>query len=467
MVYPLKAKLTVYFSILLIFSLGAITILFNLTLDELFAHYANNQRQRQIQQITQQIEEQYLPESQSYNIEALEVIGNAALQNGLIVHVQTRNSEVDWDISIHKAQECQIALQHAEENMHSRYPSFNGAYSETTYDLFNEGMPTGYLTIGYYGPYALDDDALALLNTLNRVTLVLGIVFLFVAMALAFFSARLIARPISTAVEVTRSVTEGDYGRKIETKTKTKELVSLMQSVNEMSETLKLREQQKRRLTADIAHELRTPLTNLQSHVEAVIDGIWEPSPELFQGYRDEIMRLTRLVKQLQELSNLESGQFTLHLETIPVAELFEDIRLDFFAKFQNKGVTFDLDTSPGGLAMVCDQDRIKQCLTNLVSNALRATPEGGIVRLEGRQEKASIRLSVADTGEGISEEHLSHLFERFYRVDPSRNQQTGGMGIGLAITKSIVEAHRGSITVESTVGKGSKFTICIPVESI
>lgn len=371
------------------------------------------------------------------------------------------------DISIHKAQECQIALQHAEENMHSRYPSFNGAYSETTYDLSSDGTLTGYLTVGYYGPYALDDDALILLNTLNRVTLGLGIAFLLVAMVLAFFAARRIARPISATVEVTRSIAEGDYGRKIETKTKTKELASLMQSVNEMSETLKLREQQKRRMTADVAHELRTPLTNLQSHVEAVIDGIWEPSPELFQGYREEILRLTRLVEQLQELSNLESGQIILHLEPMSVAELLEDIRLDFLARFQNKGVAFELDTTPEGLAMVCDQDRIKQCLTNLVSNALRATPESGIVRLEGRQEKDLIQLSVSDTGEGIPEEHLSQLFERFYRVDPSRSQQTGGMGIGLAITKSIVEAHGGTITAESVIGKGSKFTICIPLQSV
>ena len=244
----------------------------------------------------------------------------------------------------------------------------------------------------------------------------------------------------------------------------TKELVSLTQSINEMSETLKLREQQKRRLTADVAHELRTPLTNLQSHVEAVIDGVWEPSPELFQGYRDEILRLTRLVEQLQELSNLESGQIELHLEPTPVAALLEDIRLDFLARFQSKGVSLTLGTDPKDISMVCDHDRIKQCLTNLVSNALRATPEGGTVRLEGRQEAGSIQLSVSDTGEGIPAEHLSQLFERFYRVDPSRSQQTGGMGIGLAITKTIVGAHGGTITAESIEGKGSKFTICLPL---
>ena len=143
MVHSLKTKLTVYFSVLLLFSLGSITILFNLTMDSLFAHYANDQRQSQIQQIIQQIEEQYLPESQGYNIDALEVIGNAALQNGLIVHVQARNGEVDWDISVHKAQECQIALQHAEENMHSRYPSFNGGYSEYTYDWVLQPLCVG------------------------------------------------------------------------------------------------------------------------------------------------------------------------------------------------------------------------------------------------------------------------------------------------------------------------------------
>ena len=149
-------------------------------------------------------------------------------------------------------------------------------------------------------------------------------------------------------------------------------------------------------------------------------------------------------------------------MEPTPVAALLEDIRLDFLARFQSKGVSLTLGTDPKDISMVCDHDRIKQCLTNLVSNALRATPEGGTVRLEGRQEAGSIQLSVSDTGEGIPAEHLSQLFERFYRVDPSRSQQTGGMGIGLAITKTIVGAHGGTITAESIEGKGSKFTICL-----
>ncbi|MDD4510090.1 MAG: sensor histidine kinase, partial [Oscillospiraceae bacterium] len=170
----LRTQLTVLFTVLLTAALGLFALFFNGTLDKLFEGYANEQRNNQIQQIQQQINEQYDP-LWGYSVSGLEVIGNAALQNGLIIHVRTLGGELDWDISVHKTQECQLVLQHAKENMHSRYPTFNGAYVEQDYDLLYNGKQVGYLTVGYYGPYALNDAELNLINSLNRGLLLLGI----------------------------------------------------------------------------------------------------------------------------------------------------------------------------------------------------------------------------------------------------------------------------------------------------
>ncbi|WP_312611518.1 ATP-binding protein [Oscillibacter sp.] len=458
----LRTQLTVLFTVLLTAALGFFALFFNGTLDKLFEGYANEQRNNQIQQIQQQINEQYDP-LWGYSVSGLEVIGNAALQNGLIVHVRTLGGELDWDISVHKTQECQLVLQHAKENMHSRYPTFNGAYVEQDYDLLYNGKQVGYLTVGYYGPYALNDAELNLINSLNRGLLLLGIAVAGIAGLLVLLLSRYFTRPISDVVAATAKIASGKYGETVHTQPKTQELASLVNSVNEMSETLKFREEQKRRMTADIAHELRTPLSNLQSHAEAVIDDVWEPTPELFRSIHEEILRLTRIVSQLHELNELESEQLQLDKESIEVSELFESIYSDFCVRFQSKGVLLLHTLSDGPTTLWGDRDRIKQCMVNLVSNALRATPQGGHVTLACERTQGQICLSVADTGIGMEKKDLEQMFERFYRADPSRSKNTGGMGIGLAITKAIVEAHGGQISAYSALGVGTTVTMSFP----
>ena len=141
----LKIRIVLSFSALLLLTIGALSLVFNFTIDGLFEKYAYHQREQQIKQIIKQVNALYIPSLLNYNIEGLELIGNAALQNGIIIHVQTINREIDWDISTHKSQECQLMLQNAEKNMHSRYPSFNGGYEQETFDLLYQGSQVGYL----------------------------------------------------------------------------------------------------------------------------------------------------------------------------------------------------------------------------------------------------------------------------------------------------------------------------------
>lgn len=458
----LRTQLTVIFTFLMILVLLLFGLLFNGTVDKMFATYANEQREKQIQQIKEQIGDLYDPH-QGISLSGLEVIGNAALQNGLIVHVQTLHGELDWDISVHKAQACQLALQHAEENMHSRYPSFDGSYTEHNIDILYGDTPIGYLTVGYYGPYALNDAELKLINTLNQMLLLLSIAFAVSATVVIYLLSKRITRPISQVVSSAEKIAQGEYGPHIDVRPRTKELSTLVYSVNEMSEALRLRDEQKRRMTADIAHELRTPLANLQSHAEAVLDGIWEPSPEMFEDYLEEVLRLRRIVDQLKELNELESIYQELNYESISVYELFDSVCSDFSLQFQHKGVSLLRSGFDGDISLYCDRDRIKQCLINLVSNALRATPSGGSVTLCSEIQQGQVQLSVVDTGIGMTQQDMSQMFERFYRADPSRNKHTGGMGIGLAITKAIVEAHGGTIKADSLRGEGTTVTMVFP----
>ncbi|WP_312047417.1 sensor histidine kinase [Anaerotignum sp.] len=459
----LKARIILAFTTLLILSAISFTLAFNLGLDNLFQNYANLQQERRINQILSQVNSLYLPQSDSFNTQALEAVGNAALQNGLILHIETVNKEMDWDISTHRAKECQLMLEHREKNMHSRYPNFDGNYEQQVLDLTYQGKIVGTLTLGYYGPYAFDDIELELINSLNRLLVGIGIVLLIISAGFASYLAVNLIRPIRMVVGTAKKISCGNYGVQIDEQYKTREIAELVSTINEMSVQLQKKELQKRRLTADVAHELRTPLANLQSHMEAVIDEVWEPTPELFQGCCDEIKRLTSLVNRLKELTEYENNRVALEKQTFSVNHFFDTLLSAFSFTAMAKNIRFQVECEPTGAVCIADEEKIKQCMINLLSNAIRYTPIGGTVSLIFYENKSFFNFEVSDTGIGIPENDLSQIFERFYRVDSSRSQCTGGMGIGLSITKAIIDMHNGEITVRSVPNKGTTFCIMLP----
>jgi len=461
----LVSKIVVSFAVLLLISIFSFIMVLNFGLDRLFENYASLQQEKKIQQIVSQVNALYLPASDNFNVEGLEVVGNAALQNGMILHVQTTNKELDWDISTHRAKECQLMLQHREKNMHSRYPNFEGSYEQIIVNLTYQGQVIGTMTLGYYGPFTFDDSELQLINSINRLVIGFGILLLAMAAILGSYLGVHLTRPIRIVVHTAQKIAHGNYGVQIQEQYKTKEISELIQTINDMSMQLKKKELQKRRLTADVAHELRTPLSNLQSHMEAVIDGIWEPTPELFQSCCDEIQRLTNIVNQLKELIEYEDNRVVLDKNIFYVNSFFDSLLSSFSFSAKNKNIHLKADCQPINAICVADEQRIKQCMINLISNAIRYTPEGGVVTLAYYTDEYFYRFEVSDTGAGIPKEDLPQIYERFYRVDESRNQRTGGMGIGLSITKAIIEMHGGIISTRSVPEKGTTFSFILPKE--
>lgn len=458
----LQNKMILSYSFIAILIVLALSVLFNLSLDKLFEQYANRQRDLQIERITEQVNQQYSPNDRTYNIAGLELIGNAALQNGIMVHVQTVSMEIDWDIQQHRAQECQLQLQHAEMNMHSRYPNFKGGYTENNYDLVYDGEVAGYLTIGYYGPYSLDDNELALINSLNRTLIIAGIIFLSMAIILGIIMARRLSSPITKAISIAQRIAGGDYDDQELEATSTLETTNLLSSLKEMSLALEKKDQQKRQITEDVAHELRTPLSNIQSHMEALIDGVWEPTTDRLQSCHAEVVRISKLVDQLAELSMLENESPAYDRALFDFNDLCTSIIADFESAKESCDAKLILDI-PKPAPLYGDISRVKQCIVNLLSNAIKYTREDSEVRIAYEKQQGEVVLRVSDNGVGIPSDSLPHIFERFYRVDKSRSKNTGGMGVGLSITKAIVEGHGGKITVNSVYGEGTTFSITLP----
>jgi signal transduction histidine kinase len=277
--------------------------------------------------------------------------------------------------------------------------------------------------------------------------------------------AKRLTRPIASVIDTAGRIAKGDLGSRITERSSTLEIAELTDSVNSMAQELSDQELLRKRLTADVAHELRTPLATLQSHMEAMIDGIWEPEQDRLVSCHEEILRLTKLVGELETLSRYEGENLMLHKERFELSELIKRILLNFENDFKTKGVFLEF----GGdeVWVDADRDKISQVMVNLISNALKYTPEGGQVHVQTGETQSEAIVTVSDTGIGIPESDLPYIFERFYRTDKSRSRATGGSGIGLTIAKSIIDAHSGNISVDSKVNLGSTFTVSLPKEII
>lgn len=216
-------------------------------------------------------------------------------------------------------------------------------------------------------------------------------------------------------------------------------------------------------MTADIAHELRTPISLILGHAEGVKDGVLKPTRENFEIIREEAERLEHLVSDLRTLSLADAGELSVDFQPVDVNTLMSDVHTHYLTLFNQKRITLNLETGHVILKANLDPNRFAQVLNNILDNALRYTPENGQVQLAVRSVNNNIQISIQDSGDGVTPEEASHLFDRFYRVDESRARDDGGSGLGLAIAKSIVEMHKGRIWAESEKGKGLRVVIELP----
>jgi two-component system, OmpR family, sensor histidine kinase BaeS len=273
---------------------------------------------------------------------------------------------------------------------------------------------------------------------------------------------RAVLRPVRAMTLAARDLGEGDLARRVAVSGRD-ELAQLGGAFNRMAASIQAGEERQRRLTGDIAHELRTPLANLRGYLEALRDGVIEPTPDLLASLHEEALLQQRIVDDLQDLALAEAGALTYHSTVVDLRELLESARTAHRARAENTGVTLGVE-APWPVYVTADPDRLRQVVGNLVGNALRATAAGGSVTLalDLRDELAVVE--VRDTGTGIPASDLPHLFDRFWRADSSRGRATGGSGLGLSIARQIITDHRGTIEVRSTVGAGTVFTVLLPL---
>jgi two-component system sensor histidine kinase BaeS len=461
MKYSLKTKLSISYIFMALFLVAIIILCINILLENQFKSYIMKQQEQRNTDIINLIPKQYNPANDSWDIKTIENIGVNALEQGIIMKVQDKAGKMLWDSTVHNNGLCVQMLTHMSANMHSKYPNFKGGYIETNYPITVNQKEVAIVKIGYFGPYYFTDNDLAFINSFNIILTAVGILSLLFALILGAYMAKRISRPISIAVNATEQISKGNFGERIEVKSRTKEISLLTGSINNLADTLEKQEVLRKRMAADVAHELRTPLANLQSSMEAMIDGIWALDTKRIKSCHEEIMRINRMVGDMEKIAKFEAENITLNKSTFDVSEVIQHILNNFETDFKNKNI--QLIFNSGKETIEADKDKISQVVTNLVSNALKYTNQGGTVEISVKGSENTTEIRVKDNGNGIPSEDLPYIFERFYRADKSRNRLTGGTGLGLTIAKSIVLSHKGKIDVISELDKGSEFIILLP----
>ncbi|MDR0840096.1 MAG: two-component sensor histidine kinase [Christensenellaceae bacterium] len=457
----LRSQLSLAFVLVVFITVAVISLFSNALVNRQFETYILNQQSAKTQNIRDNLSLCYNAQTGVWNPDSVHMLGMYALYDGYIIKVSDGLGNSVWDAENHDMALCHDIMEEISTRM--KQHGSTGDFVSHEYALASEGGAIGSVAIRYFGPYFLNESDFAFLHSLNILLVIVGVAALLLSFITGAALAKRIARPITKTADIALQIAAGKYDIQFEGRTKTWELHNLVSAINHLANALGNQEKLRKRLTADVAHELRTPLTTLGSHLEAMIEGVWEPTPERLRSCHEEILRLGKIVEDLERLERAESDNLKLCKAPVDLLALMRGVGDAFAGELLGKGLRLAVEGRPTVLA--ADKDRLSGVLTNLLSNAVKYTPQGGAIFARIQDFPQESVLILEDTGPGIPEEELPFIFERFYRADTSRNRKTGGAGIGLAIVKSVVLAHGGQILAENRAEGGCRFTLRLPKE--
>jgi two-component system, OmpR family, sensor histidine kinase BaeS len=311
-------------------------------------------------------------------------------------------------------------------------------------------------------PFQPNPQEARFIERTNKAMLYASLIAIALAVIMGLIFTQALLRPLSNLNTAISNMEHGELQQEVPKKSND-ELGKVIEGFNQMSVALASANTRRDQMTADIAHELRSPLTVINGYLEAMRDGTLEVSQERLMFIQDEVNQLNRLVNDLRTLALADAGQLDIKKDLISINNLFKHLEnaYSLMANGREINLSFsNLQNKP----MYADEGRILQVISNLLNNALRHTkPNGSIHVIASGDLSGNTIIQVSDTGEGIPEEDLPVVFDRFYRVDPSRETLEGESGLGLSIVKAIVEAHQGTVEVKSEVDEGTTFTIMLP----
>jgi signal transduction histidine kinase len=389
------------------------TIFLEYTANRQFHKYMEKVRQKKHQEILRYFEQVYAKEDTLKSSSGTE-IAEQAMRDGNVVTLLDEKGTLLWEV------EREMVALHYQMMGH---PS--GLYEEKEYPLRINGNQVGTVRIGNFTGIILSPEDMAFRNSLRRGILLASLFGILMAFGLSILLSRKLAAPIKKMKGFADQLRRGDLRARLTEKSGTREMDSLAEGLNYLAKSLEDQEELRKELTRDISHELRTPLNALNALIEAYIDGVMAPTTEHLEECREEILRMADLTRDLERLSNLEGGILRLSPEELNLGSLVCGIARSFEPLCAQKEIALDFSLEED-LLIRADRDKLRQVILNLLSNAVQYTPSGGSIGIRGTRCETSICLAISDSGVGIGEKDLPHIFERFYRIDKSRTSRPG-----------------------------------------
>lgn len=442
----LSKKLLVSHAGVALAALLSIVLLVNLVMNYSFNIYQDKVQKAEVQQIVDELMAAYDESRSGWDSGIWMLISHQAAVSDSIVRIYDKNHRLLWDTS-------QMGM-HGQMNAGTALPIILTKIERDAqllgtleYQPINESSQS------------LSQQFLRLFNTLLGAALIVVMIgtYLF-----SRYTAKSISQPLLQIKAAASRMREGDLSSRIEVTDHGTEIEEVGLALNHLAEGLEKQDKLRKMLTADVAHELRTPLATIQSHLEAFQDGIWEPTPDKLEVCHDQVLRVVQLIHDLENLAAVENPMVHLKKERVSLNEIVRQSLNTVSSQYAQNALTVNL-VSNYEVWITGDRSRLVQVFDNLLSNAFKYTPSGNVY-IEITKEKAEGLVTITDSGLGIAEAELPYIFERFYRGDKSRNRKTGGAGIGLAVVKAIIDAHSGSIQVQSEVNTGTTVRVSLPI---
>jgi len=426
------------------------TILFTVFLNNRFRSYISMEKIEVRNELVRNMTA-HLQENRTLDHEWLSEISALYMDQGLYITLNSAEGEQMW--SCMDEENCTM---HLNEND----PEFFSHLETSSYEI--SGGPGTVqslsLNVSYDPDESFSQNDRFFLRESFRMLLVSMILALATSSLASVGFARALSLPLRVLTGYALKLAGHDYSARDDYAGGTKEIDQLHDSIDQLARSLASQEELRKRLTGDVSHELRTPLTKIQSTMEAMIDGIWPLDAEHLQICHREILRLTGLVSQLDDLNRYDSGQELLHMKRMNLKDSLEYVTQMYRAECGDRNISLDMDLED--VFILGDEEKLKQVWINLMSNALKFTDNGGTIGISLTCEKQAV-LRFSDTGTGLDPADIPLIFERFYKADTSRN--AAGTGLGLSIVKEIVSMHGGTVKAESGLKSGTVFKITLP----
>ena len=454
MLQTLRSKILFYFLLISMIGILFVSFFIQWGFEESFKNYLDTNREKKIERVVLAIEKDFKSNGR-FTSEPIIGLHEYALTDQLYFQLYDRFGQLQMDSSSIRGMMNGLGLTEPIKN--------KDEWRSKTYNLKVDDARIGKLVAIY--PEGLIDDEHTFLQTIQLyiyaavcLTIVLAILFSLI------FSRKLTAG-LKTLSFAAHELQRHNLTVRTPLKGLPDEVKQLAVSFNNLAESLSKEEMLRKQFTGDLAHELRTPLATLRSQIEAFQDGIWEPTPQRLKQSHEELMRLVRLVNELEKLLAAENPQIKLEKTDIEAGTFLADAWEMFLPIFHQRGIELQMEPFEQEEWFKADKDKLVQILSNILNNALKYTPEGKMVSLAVLQEEDYVGFQFRDEGAGMDEDDIPYIFERFYRGDKSRDRKTGGVGVGLSIVKALMDAHKGKIQVKSKLKRGTTINLWFPKE--